>query len=396
MLNVESLSKSYESAAGSRKADKARKAAANNGEKAADIAQKPADNTRHFAVDGIDFDVQDGELFTLLGPSGCGKTTTLRSVAGLERPTAGRVSLGDRVLFDADKGVNLRANRRGFGMVFQSYAIWPHMTVFKNVSFPLDVMPRAKRPDRSEIEERVHRVLDVIELGGYASRPATKLSGGQQQRLALARALVTQPELMLLDEPLSNLDAKLRESMRFELKRLQRELNLTAIYVTHDQSEALVMSNRIAVMNKGRIEQIGKPREIYTRPATRFVAEFIGTSNFIEASVVSVEGEEVTVETTQGRLVATNCPRVPTVGEQVLLSIRPECVDLFEAPRGGIPNEWSGKVRNRAFLGDSIDHITGVGDLEIRSRSNPTVSIPPGTEVHLSVAPDKVTLVPVD
>ncbi|MFB7272670.1 ABC transporter ATP-binding protein [Streptomyces sp. NPDC056244] len=378
MLTVESLAKSYESSAGSAR------------------RRKSADSTRVFAVDGVDFDVRDGELFTLLGPSGCGKTTTLRSIAGLEHPTAGRVSLGDRVLFDAAKGINLRANRRGFGMVFQSYAIWPHMSVFKNVSFPLDVMPRAKRPGRKQIEERVHQVLDVIELGAYASRPATKLSGGQQQRLALARALVTQPELMLLDEPLSNLDAKLRESMRFELKRLQRELNLTAIYVTHDQSEALVMSNRIAVMNEGRIEQIGKPREIYTKPATRFVAEFIGTSNFIEARVVSVTGEDVTVETTQGRLVARECPRKPAAGDSVLLSIRPESIDVSTTPRGDVPNEWSGKVRTRAFLGDAIDHITGVGDLEIRSRSNPTVSIPPGTEVHLTVAPEKVTLVPVD
>ncbi|WP_066952531.1 ABC transporter ATP-binding protein [Streptomyces lushanensis] len=378
MLTVESLAKSYESSAGAAR------------------RRKSADSTRVFAVDGVDFDVRDGELFTLLGPSGCGKTTTLRSIAGLEQPTAGRVRLGDRVLFDAARGVNLRANRRGFGMVFQSYAIWPHMSVFKNVSFPLDVMPRGKRPGRKEIEERVHQVLDVIELGAYASRPATKLSGGQQQRLALARALVTRPELMLLDEPLSNLDAKLRESMRFELKRLQRELNLTAIYVTHDQSEALVMSNRIAVMNEGRIEQIGKPREIYTRPATRFVAEFIGTSNFIEARVVSVTGGEVAVETTQGRLIARECPRTPALGDTVLLSIRPESVDVSTAPRGDVPNEWSGKVRTRAFLGDAIDHITGVGDLEIRSRSNPTVSIPPGTEVHLSVAPDKVTLVPVD
>jgi iron(III) transport system ATP-binding protein len=376
MLTVESLTKSYEEAAG-------RKARG-----------RSTDSTRVYAVGGVDFEVHDGELFTLLGPSGCGKTTTLRSVAGLEQPTAGRVTLGGRVLFDAKKGVNLRANRRGFGMVFQSYAIWPHMSVFKNVSFPLEVMPRAKRPGRKEIEERVERVLGVIELGAYAGRPATKLSGGQQQRLALARALVTQPELMLLDEPLSNLDAKLRESMRFELKRLQRELNLTAIYVTHDQSEALVMSNRIAVMNQGRIEQIGKPREIYTRPATKFVAEFIGTSNFLEAKAVSVEGDEVTVDTAHGRLVARHVAKVPAVGDTVLISIRPECVDISTERRGEVPNQFTGKVLTRAFLGDAIDHIVGVGDLEVRSRSNPTLSIPPGTEVHFTVDPDKVTLVP--
>jgi iron(III) transport system ATP-binding protein len=378
MLTVESLKKSYEDSAGRAS------------------GRRSSDSTRVYAVGGVDFEVHDGELFTLLGPSGCGKTTTLRSVAGLERPTDGRVTLGGRVLFDAEKGINLRANRRGFGMVFQSYAIWPHMSVFKNVSFPLEVMPRAKRPGRKEIEERVEQVLDVIELGAYASRPATKLSGGQQQRLALARAMVTRPELMLLDEPLSNLDAKLRETMRFELKRLQRELNLTAIYVTHDQSEALVMSNRIAVMNEGRIEQIGKPREIYTKPATRFVAEFIGTSNFMESKVVSVEGDEVVVDTARGRLVARQVEKVPAVGDTVLISIRPECVDISTTRRGGVPNEWSGKVLTRAFLGDVVDHIVGVGELEIRSRSNPTLSIPPGTDVHFTVDPGKVTLVPVD
>ncbi|GHG98784.1 ABC transporter ATP-binding protein [Streptomyces lanatus] len=376
MLTVESLKKSYDETAG-RKAGR-------------------HDDTRTYAVGGVDFEVHDGELFTLLGPSGCGKTTTLRSIAGLERPTSGRVTLGGRVLFDAAQGVNMRASRRGFGMVFQSYAIWPHMSVFKNVSFPLEVMPRAKRPGRKEIEERVGQVLDVTELGSYASRPATKLSGGQQQRLALARALVTHPELMLLDEPLSNLDAKLRETMRFELKRLQRELHLTAIYVTHDQSEALVMSSRIAVMNQGRIEQIGKPREIYTKPATRFVAEFIGTSNFLEGTVASVHGQEVQVDTEHGRLVAHEVDKAPAVGESVLVSIRPECVDLSRQPRGNVPNEWSGKVLTRAFMGDVVDHIVGVGKLEIRNRSNPNLSIPPGTEVHFSIAPDKVTLVPVD
>jgi iron(III) transport system ATP-binding protein len=377
MLTVESLAKSYEDSPG--------RASRRSAEKK---------TTRHFAVDGVDFEVHDGELFTLLGPSGCGKTTTLRSVAGLERPTRGRVTLGGRVLFDAGRGINLKANSRGFGMVFQSYAIWPHLSVFKNVSFPLEVMPRATRPGRKEIEERVERVLDVIELGAYSRRPATKLSGGQQQRLALARALVTQPELMLLDEPLSNLDAKLRENMRFELKRLQRELNLTAIYVTHDQSEALVMSNRIAVMDKGRIEQIGKPREIYTRPTSRFVAEFIGTSNFIEATVLSVTGDEVVVDCAHGRLVARQVPRVPAVGDSVLVSIRPESVGISTTRRGDAPTEWTGSVVTRAFMGDVVDHIVAVGKQQIHCRSNPTVSIQPGTEVHLTVDPEKVTLVP--
>jgi iron(III) transport system ATP-binding protein len=281
--------------------------------------------------------------------------------------------------------------------VFQSYAIWPHMTVFKNVSFPLDVMPRAKRPSRRDIAERVERVLEVTELAAYAQRPATKLSGGQQQRLALARALVTQPDLMLLDEPLSNLDAKLRESMRFELKRLQRELGLTAIYVTHDQSEALVLSSRIAVMNEGRIEQVGKPREVYTAPATRFVAEFIGTSNFVRGTVVSVNGDEVVMETVWGRLVSRGGAVVPPVGAEVLLSIRPESVNIStSSPAGSPANEWSGQVLSRAFMGDAVDHIVGVGKLEIRNHSNPVQSIEPGTRVYLTVDPTKITIVPLN
>jgi iron(III) transport system ATP-binding protein len=271
------------------------------------------------------------------------------------------------------------------------------MNVFKNVSFPLDVMPRSSRPGRKEIEERVERVLDVTELGAYAQRPATKLSGGQQQRLALARALVTQPELMLLDEPLSNLDAKLRENMRFELKRLQRELGLTAIYVTHDQSEALVMSSRIAVMNQGHIEQVGKPREIYTNPASRFVAEFIGTSNFVEGTVVSVTGDEVVCDTAEGRLISRGVTAPPAVGSGVLLSIRPESVSLSLRSCGGaVANEWVGEVLTRAFMGDAVDHVVGVGKLEIRNRSNPVQSIEAHTRVYLTFDPDKVTLVPVD
>jgi iron(III) transport system ATP-binding protein len=298
------------------------------------------------------------------------------------------------VLFDGARGVNVPANRRELGMVFQSYAIWPHMTVAKNVSFPLDILPSSRRPARDEIDRRVRRMLEVTELGSYADRSATKLSGGQQQRLALARALVIQPEVMLLDEPLSNLDAKLRESMRFELKRLQRELGLTAIYVTHDQSEALVMSSRIAVMNAGRVEQIGKPRDVYANPATKFVAEFIGTSNFVRGVVASVDGDEVSVDTADGRLVCRGAATRPPAGSEVLLSIRPEAVSLATEPHPDAVNRWSGEVLNRAFMGDAVDHVVRVGKLEIRIRSNPTQSIEPGTRVHLAADPAKVTLVP--
>src|SRR5204862_2222827 len=214
---------------------------------------------------------------------GCGKTTTLRSIAGLERPRAGEISVNGRVVFSSSQGVFVAPNRRGFGMVFQSYAIWPHMTVFENAAFPLQVGDR--KYSRSQVRDNVMRVLTAVQLDELAGRESTRLSGGQQQRLALARALVMEPALLLLDEPLSNLDAKLRERMRFELKRLQRDLRITTVYVTHDQSEALALSHSIAVMNAGRIQQVGTPREIYERPGNQFVADFVGTTNFLDAIV---------------------------------------------------------------------------------------------------------------
>jgi len=356
---------------------------------------KAVETDRVYAADGVTFTVEQGELFTLLGPSGCGKTTTLRSVAGLERPDRGRITVGKRTLFDGEANTNVPANQRGLGMVFQSYAIWPHMTVFKNASFPLEVMPRSRRLSRRDVQERVMRALEATELSVFADRPATKLSGGQQQRLALARALVTEPELMLLDEPLSNLDAKLRETMRFELKRLQRELNLTAVYVTHDQAEALALSSRIAVMNAGKIEQIGKPREIYTAPKTQFVAEFIGTSNFLSGRVGRRADGFVCIDTVDGPLwsLADDVPE----GTEVLVSLRPENLSLStQQSPSGARNELRATVVNRAFMGDSVDHVVSLGKLELRVKCNPSVSIPPGNEVYVSADPANVTLVPAE
>src|SRR5215216_2748857 len=237
------------------------------------------------AAQDVSFDVPEGKLFTLLGPSGCGKTTTLRSIAGLEKPTSGDIEVAGRFVYSSSKGIFVAPNKRNFGMVFQSYAIWPHMNVFQNVAFPLEV----RRLPKKEIRDKVMRVLQAVALDELVDRDATKLSGGQQQRLALARALVMEPQLLLLDEPLSNLDAKLRDRMRSELKRLQRDLNLTTVYVTHDQSEALALSHEIAVMNEGRIVQIGSPRDIYERPRTRFVADFIGSTNFLDGIVLGAE-----------------------------------------------------------------------------------------------------------
>jgi iron(III) transport system ATP-binding protein len=351
-----------------------------------------ADNTRVLAVDDVSFDVRPGEMFTLLGPSGCGKTTTLRSIAGLEDPDRGTISIDGTVFFDSGRGIRVAPESRGLGMVFQSYAIWPHMTVFRNVSLPLAVLPRRRRPDGAAIKERVDRALAVTGLDTYADRSATKLSGGQQQRLALARALVVQPRVMLLDEPLSNLDATLRESMRFELKRLQRELGLTAIYVTHDQTEALSMSSRIAVLEAGRIRQLGKPRDVYERPESRFVADFIGVTNFLDGTVREQRDGQSLVACADGELWVAGLDAA--IGAPVTLSVRPECVDLSEsAPAEGTTNVWKATVRTRAFLGDSVDHVLEAGGTPLRNRANPSVSLPPDTEAFVTMDPSRITVV---
>jgi len=319
------------------------------------------------AVDGVSFDVEEGDVFTLLGPSGCGKTTTLRCIAGLESPDAGEIVLDGRPL------TNLPANRRGLGMVFQSYAIWPHMNVFDNVAFPL----RVRRVRRKELRERVTGALATVRLDALADRRATDLSGGQQQRLALARALVVEPPLLLLDEPLSNLDAPLREELRFELQRLHRELGVTSIYVTHDQAEALALSSVVAVMRDGRIEQVARPRELYERPGSAFVADFIGTTNLIDAIVESGLNGTYAVRTPAGVLHATSATPLQR-GARVLLAVRPEDVRLDG-------DGWRGQVREQAFLGDAMDLVVAVGELELRVRCAPAAAPAPGSEVSVSL-----------
>ncbi len=360
--------------------------------------RRGSQGARVFAVNDVNLSVAKGEMFTLLGPSGCGKTTTLRSIAGLEKPDSGHIEVKGRTLFSAGggrKSVNIAANHRGLGMVFQSYAIWPHMTVFHNVAFPLQVKSRSQRLSKADIEQRVHKVLEVMELRQYADRPATKLSGGQQQRLALARALVIEPELLLLDEPLSNLDAKLRESLRYELKRLQRELGITSIYVTHDQIEALSLSSHIAVMRDGEVMQLGKPRDIYENPTSKFVAEFIGSSNFVPGHVVECRGEEYTVDTEAGRLTLGSTASMP-IGTEVSAAIRPESLELSTARPADLQNVWEGVVGTRAFLGDAVDHLVRIGKLELRARSLPSLSLEPGTAVFMKLPAEKLSLVPID
>lgn len=352
-----------------------------------------------YAIKDVSFEVAEGEFFTLLGPSGCGKSTTLRSIVGLETPTSGTISVASTMLFNGEDGgrprVNVPVNRRGLGIVFQSYAIWPHMSVFDNVAFPLQVLPRAERPGKAEIGERVRRVLETMELSAYAERSATMLSGGQQQRLALGRAIVAEPDLLLLDEPLSNLDAKLRESLRFELRRLQRDLGITTVYVTHDQAEALALSSRIAVMSEGKVEQIGSPREIYTAPATKFVARFIGTANFLDATVERAGDGRVTLRTRQGVIeVASDEPLA--AGSRAVISLRPEHVEI--TPSGDAParrNTIEGTVVGRAYQGDLIDYIVRVGDDELKVRTTAETSFASDARVSLRLAEDKMQLVPV-
>jgi iron(III) transport system ATP-binding protein len=344
------------------------------------------------AARDVSFEVPEGKLFTLLGPSGCGKTTTLRSIAGLERPQSGEIALAGQIAFSPEKGIFVAPNRRNFGMVFQSYAIWPHMNVYQNAAFPLEV--RRGKLSRKEIAEKVMRVLRAVALDDLADRAATRLSGGQQQRLALARALVMEPQLLLLDEPLSNLDAKLRERMRFELKRMQRELGLTTVYVTHDQSEALALSHMIAVMNEGRIMQIGTPRDIYERPGNRFVADFVGTTNFIDAVVLASCGEgRCRVRSPLGELNVLCVERL-AASDAVMVSVRPEDVELDEAPqpRTQGDNFCSGTVE--AKVGDTMDFRVKIGDFIVLARVHPSLRTPVGDRVYVRMKAEKCIAVP--
>jgi iron(III) transport system ATP-binding protein len=316
----------------------------------------------------LSFEVADREFFTLLGPSGCGKTTTLRVIAGLEEPSSGRLTLSDRVIFDFDARVFVPANQRRLGMVFQSYAVWPHMSVFDNAAFPLRMVER--RAGEAEIRKRVMRTLDTMRLAVFADRSAALLSGGQQQRLALARALVAEPRLLLLDEPLSNLDALLREQMRSELRRLQKEVGVTTIYVTHDQSEALALSDRIAVMQDGRIVQIGTPHQIYEQPSNAFVATFVGRSNLLRGQLVerNPQSETIRIATMLGPVLC----KAPGAGKgkPSAVLIRPEHVVLTDVGSDGQAfNRFRGRVSQVAFLGEVVECVVRVGDVEIVARS---------------------------
>ena len=342
------------------------------------------------AAQDVTFEVPQGKLFTLLGPSGCGKTTTLRSIAGLERPVSGEIEVAGSPVYSSSRGVFVPPNKRNFGMVFQSYAIWPHMNVFENAAFPLRVGTR--RLARKELTDKVMGVLGAVGLDHLAEREATKLSGGQQQRLALARALVMEPQLLLLDEPLSNLDAKLRERMRFELKRIQDLLKLTTVYVTHDQGEALALSHEVAVMSEGRIVQIGSPRDIYERPATRFVADFIGSTNFLDGQIVARDAATALWQAaTELGTFKVASDRTFNQGDKVAVSIRPEDVEIVgvQPPAGDPANVLKGVVDQTVFLGDVVDLKVKVGTYVMQARTHPGLGANVGAEAFLRMRPEK-------
>jgi iron(III) transport system ATP-binding protein len=324
------------------------------------------------ALHDVSFQIADGELFTLLGPSGCGKTTTLLAIAGFVQPDGGTIACGETTFFDADSGTNVATERRGLGMVFQSYAVWPHMTVTQNVSFAL----KLRRFERSRIAEKVAETLELVELTDLGKRYPHELSGGQRQRVALARALAYEPSVLLLDEPFSNLDAKLRARTRSWLRSLQRRLGLTTVFVTHDQDEAMAMSDGILVLDRGLVQQIGGPEEIYRRPANRFVAGFVGSSNVLDGVVGAVAGtrtiEVLIGERGQRLLVSDASGRVPEA--PVSVAIRPEAVRLLRAngdatPAPGTTNLLDARVTGRTFLGDHYQYEVAVGDVQLIATS---------------------------
>ncbi len=339
------------------------------------------------AVNNLSLEIQNGEIMTFLGPSGCGKTTTLRCVAGLLTPDEGEIYIGDEPVTD------LPPERRKIGLVFQNYALWPHMTVYQNLAFGLEL----RKTPKAEIRRRIEEQLELVRLTGLEDRYPRQLSGGQQQRVAVARALVLQPQLLLLDEPLSNLDAQLREEMRFELRALQKKLGITSVYVTHDQAEALVLSDRIAVLQDGHLVQVGTPAEIYGHPANRFVAGFIGLTSFVEG-VIGDNVEEpgyVSVHTKDGLKFIAPAGDYQA-GQTVAIAIRPEHIVLRTEPPSDATskgNLFEGTVAYSAYLGDMIDFRVKVGNWILRVHADTMTRLEAGDHVFLEISRDQIALI---
>jgi iron(III) transport system ATP-binding protein len=333
------------------------------------------------AIDDVSLEVAEGEFVVLLGPSGCGKTTLLRSIAGLERPDAGEIDLHDRTVYSSARGVNLPPERRGVSMIFQSYALWPHMSAFDNVAYPL----RSRRVPKAATTTRVNRALEMVGIADLARQYPSHMSGGQQQRVALARAIVANDNLVLFDEPLSNVDAKVREQLRLELLSMQREIGFAALYVTHDQVEAMELANRIAVMRLGKIAQLGAPREVYERPNTRYVATFVGTANEIPGRVRTA-GSTMELETELGRAHSGAWADGVTTGTECALVFRPERCDIsVDEPVHA--NRWAGTVEAALFVGSHTEHIVRVQSRVFRVWRPSSDLIPEGTPVWIGVDP---------
>ena len=343
------------------------------------------------ALDGVSFTVREGDFFTLLGPSGCGKTTTLQCIAGLETPDDGCIRMGNEVVFGDHGRQFIPANKRELGMVFQSYAIWPHMTVFDNVAFPL--VHGGRRVAGATVKAEVMRALDMVQLGHLAQRPAPMLSGGQQQRVALARALVRRPRILLLDEPLSNLDAKLRDAMRAEIRALVKSVGITTIFVTHDQTEAVGMSDQIVRMRAGRIVQQGGPRDIYLRPNSVFTADFMGRSNLIPGTVTEA-GRQVRIDTPLGPLVAeADLPLAPE--DAVVAVVRPQAVRVVLAGSAGDGvNTYLARILSMTFLGDVVETEVEARGLRMLLMLNPYEAFAEGDAITLHIPPAHCVAVP--
>jgi iron(III) transport system ATP-binding protein len=339
------------------------------------------------AVNHVNLTIPEGQFATLLGPSGCGKTTTLNCVAGLEQPDGGRITVGDAVLTDVARRIVLPPERRNLGMVFQSYALWPHMTVYGNLVFGL----KLKHVPAAEQRRRIGEALDLVGLTGLAERYPFQLSGGQQQRVALARAVVAQPRVLLLDEPLSNLDAKVREQARFWLREFQKQLGITAVYVTHDQAEALAISDMVAVMSAGEVLQFAPPKEIYEQPASRFVAEFIGQTSFLPGSVVEAADGLLRVRLPSGPLLKARAQQHWKVGDQVVLAARAERLDLRE-PRDesqSTDNTLAARVKSRVYVGSTYEYLLETADGPLRAEAPREIG---GPDVQVYLPPDSLVV----
>jgi iron(III) transport system ATP-binding protein len=340
------------------------------------------------AVKNVSIDIGEGQFFTFLGPSGSGKSTTLRCIAGLEQPEDGEIYIGGECVFSAQRHILVPPEERPIGMVFQSYAIWPHMDVFHNVAFPLLYGARGKKASRSEIENKVKDALKTVQMEGLVNRPATQLSGGQQQRVALARALVRKPKLLLLDEPLSNLDAKLREEMRIELKEVARAVGITTFFVTHDQIEALALSDVIGVIMNGELIEMGTPYEMYVRPRNKVIAEFLGTANALPGKVART-GTHGLVETELGAIAVDLTAVEAGMNESVFVVIRPEGMVCLREPGAVSENIFEGTVKRALFLGNFIDGEIQIKGKNLRALLSPHQVFLPGERVYVHVPPDR-------